>query len=999
MSEGDPMTESGVPITASEVQLDWSDAPDGLAEASWIPAVLAAVRRSPDPERAARLAVRVLSETAKKFGEELQPAASGAPEVLGKIIYALCGVAPFFATFLQRYPEWLLELLGEHYTRVSSAEVLAERFERFALRTADMDPAVRLRVFKYRELARISVRECCEQWLPLERSGETLTELTHLADFLLDRSLGIAEDRVRERFGPPQWKTEDGRMVEPGFCVLGLGKLGSRELNYSSDVDLIFLRESAEGQALEEDSDKLTPDRYFARLAQDLSLIVSASTSEGFLYRVDLELRPEGSHGPIVISDRALITYYETSADAWEKAAFMKARPVAGDQQLGWRTIQALIPVIYRSTMDFSSVSAIRQLKERVAREHGQSERGFNVKIDAGGIRDIEFVAQAMQLLHAGRIPQLRRRGTQRALRELSAAGLFSSEKMQGLLDAYLFLRRLENRLQMEAECQTHLLPIEPKARMRIVRAMGFTGPEAMREFEGCLDAHQQRISEFFASFLFDSGKDRILPLFERQVPRLLMQPGMRAMIEHLAESFAQQIDSSYDPERALNNLDRFIEGVGPRRYFYELLLDRPELVLRLVTVFATSRFLSSYFASFPRLIEPVFANPDVLLLSREELYQDLKEIKETVFSQEGDDVELELEALRLFHHREILNIGVLEIGEKVERKEAERSLTEVAEICIEEALAFERRRAGGLVAVDSGGHFLVVAMGKLASREMSHGSDLDLIFLYDSACTDSSDLAQAQHEYVRLSQRLISLLQMHTSEGVCYEVDTRLRPSGNQGTLVTSIAAFERYHEARTEVWERQALLRARAVAGDSGLEHAFSQIRRKLLLRELHEDPAQEIFGIRARMERELAHETVSRRDFKTGRGGILDVESLIQYLCLLHCREHAELLEVGRVDELIARLRHLGLLESESARVLSEGWDFLQRLSNRLRIVENRSISDLDSERGDLDGIARLLGYVGTGRESGPRRRLLLDYRRHTEAIRRVYLDTLGIREDGG
>jgi glutamate-ammonia-ligase adenylyltransferase len=284
--------------------------------------------------------------------------------------------------------------------------------------------------------------------------------------------------------------------------------------------------------------------------------------------------------------------------------------------------------------------------------------------------------------------------------------------------------------------------------------------------------------------------------------------------------------------------------------------------------------------------------------------------------------------------------------------------------------------------------------MGKLATREITYGSDLDVVFLYAAAGRDDVKMLEAQEYFVRLAQKLIWALQTRTTEGICYQIDARLRPSGSQGMLVTSLDSFDRYHAASAQVWERQALLRARPIAGSAGLAREFESLRRRILRKPLPEDLGAEIHRIRLRMESEIARETAVRRDFKTGRGGILDVESIVQFLQLRHGAEHDELFSVDGTAAHLARLGRLHLLADADRATLANGWAFLQLLSSRLRIVENRSISDLDEERGDLDALALRLGYPASGRAGGPRRALLDDYRRRTSAIREVYLRVLGV-----
>ncbi|MBW2383723.1 MAG: hypothetical protein JRG92_08810 [Deltaproteobacteria bacterium] len=967
-------------------------------EPAWTAVVRAALADAPEPAAAAALADSLLevrvSDTGQSLAERLGELPAERANDIARIFAGLCGVAPFLVPHFLRHPAWILELIDDDLTQPRDRETQRHSLKATLGRNAAADPAAGLRRFKYQELARLTIRDASAGWVPLAESDMTLREISQLADALLGGALSLASASLRETIGPPRWRTVIGDHVELGFCVLGLGKLGSEELNYSSDVDLVYIHASppdpldlGAGEA-DDALSSLAPPDYFTRLAQAFGKLVTPVTVDGFLYRIDLDLRPEGAQGAIVTSVDALATYYEAWADTWERAAFMKARPVAGDIELGWRAINDVAPMIYHSTMDYGAVASIRSLKQKVEDRHGGSESGWNVKIDAGGIRDVEFVAQALQLLHGGRIPQLRERSTQRALQSLGDVGLLSRDQSSQLLDAYRFLRRTENRIQMEDERQRHVVPGTPRARLRLARAMGFVGKDAEQRFDAALEAARTEVKSIVGSTFGETASDRILELFLRNVPQLVAEPTTRGMIEALAGQFAQSIDASSDPERALNNLDRFVQGIGSRRFYYELLLDRPELVARLTSLFSSSKFLSGYLASHPRLIEPVFADADVLLLTRAELEADLAATGDAC----GDDAEAAHDALRIFQHRQILNVGLLDIADKVARDEAETSLTEIAEVCLDEALRLANAQLAssrdGTPAAAARGAYLVIGMGKLGSRELSYGSDLDLVFLYDVLPEDVDETPLAQHHFVRLTQRLISILQTPTSEGACYEIDARLRPSGNQGTLVSSLTAFRRYHDKNAEVWERQALLRARAVAGDKRLAERFESARREILARPLPGGLAAEIHRVRQRMEVELARETGRRRNFKTGRGGILDIETVVQYLLLRNGADHPELIEVNRLEVQLRELHALELIGSEDADTLLAGWTFLQTLGSRLRIAENRSISDLDGERGDLESLALQLGYESTGREGGARRALLRDYQHHTEAIRCVY-----------
>jgi len=959
-----------------------------------------ALAEGPEPASAARRVATLIEALGAADAAGLEAARESRASELRRVLLVVSAIAPFLSNFFQRHPGALLDLVEDDLRAPRSLADYRARLDAALAAAGEEEEADTLRRFKYAELARITVRDCCDDLVPEARVGEVLGELSYLAESLLSCALMRAAARTASELGPPRWRSADGSETSLGMTVLGLGKLGGEELNYSSDVDLIYVYESPAEEAgeLRDGPREFSPEEYFTRLARRFAKLVGETSGEGFLYRIDLDLRPEGSQGILVPSSNALTSYYDGWAATWEKAAFMKARPVAGDRELGWRVARAIDPMIYQASMDLGGVDAIKEMKEKIERQKGLAEGAFDIKLGRGGIRDVEFVAQALQLIHGGRVPQIRGRSAPGALRALAESGILEPNLAEELLQAYRFLRRVENRLQMEGERQTHLIPPSAEGRERLARALGYRGEGARAGFEARLDAERSRVRQVFDSLFSEDDSERVLDLFARSASRLLVVPSTRGMIEGLARRFAREISSAADPERAMNNLDRFIRGVGTRSFYWGLLLDRPELVTRLARLFGASRYLSTIFATHPQLIEPVFSDPSQLWLSKSELREAHSSILEELGSPESrDDTEVSLAALRLFQRRELVNVGLLDLAEKISASEAETALTEVAEVCLEEALALATRQLTRTSPKASqeveSGDFLVVGMGKLGSRELTYGSDLDVIFLFDVEGTDEHEVFEAQASFVRLSQKLGWALQTPTAEGVCYEVDARLRPSGNQGLLVTSLGSFQRYHAEHAQVWERQALLRSRPVAGSEQLAQAFIALRRAILQSPLREEPMAEMHRIRQRMEDELAQEVHGRWNLKTGRGGLLDVETVVQLRQLQHGRQHPELMEPEPIAEQLERIGALGLLSAEQVAVLLEGWVFLKRLSSRLRIVENRSISDLSEERSDLESVGRTLGYAPSKRTGSVRPPLLDDYRRHTEAIRRVYLDVLG------
>jgi glutamate-ammonia-ligase adenylyltransferase len=969
----------------------------GVAGNTVDPTLDAIFAAGPEPETSRIRAEQVLEAVAGFAPKRLEAARETRPEAFASVLRGLCAVAPFLVPTLCRRPALFLALIEDpDLAAPRSAERLAANLDH-ALDGAESGAFGQiLRRFHRDELARITVREADPGLVPLDRVGDVLRELSDLAELVLARATDHALAAFEEELGPPVWRGADGSEVRLPFSVLGLGKLGGGELNYASDVDLIYVHASSPAgtEPLSDGPRDLSPLEYWSRFARRLGPLIEEGSEEGFLYRVDLDLRPEGTQGAIVVSSDALATYYDGWAAGWEKAAFMKARPVAGDLDLGWRAVQAIHPMIYHSSIDVAGVSAIRDMKAKVEAAYDPTGP-FNVKTGAGGIRDVECVAQALQLLHGGRVPQVRDRSAPGALAALAAVGLLEPKRAQTLIRSYGWLRRVENRLQMAWERQTHTLPTDDPGMERLARTLYREG-DVRELFEIDLVEARRIVRGEFEALIAIGDEAHILEAFGRAVPRLIAAPEGRQTLERLARRFSDAISQCPDPERALNNLVRFVEGLGHRTFYYGLLDDRPELVPRLVRLFASSRTLSAVLATNPELIAPIFDDPGTLVPPRSELEARVAALGRQLEEEGRAPEEAGLAALRLFQQRELVNTGLLDLGGHLDQAKARHALTEIAEVCLDVGLdlAREQLRRGVPKAarVVDEGQFLVVGLGKLGSFELGYGSDLDVIFLFDVPGGTPNDILEAQEPHVRLAQKLGWALQTRTAEGVCYEVDARLRPSGNQGLLVSSFPAFVKYHGKQAAIWERQALLRARPVAGHPELAERFVAARAEILAAPLPEDGIAEIHRIRMRMEDELAREVSGRRNLKTGRGGFLDVESIAQVIQLEAGARFLDLFEPVPMPEILGRIEAHGLLDATSCDVLRKGWDFLQRLSSRLRIVENRSIADLEEERADLDSVARALGYGVSERSGTSRLPLLDDYKRHTEAIRSIYREVL-------
>ena len=915
------------------------------------------------------------------------------------------GASQALATTLRRLgANSLREVLDVE--RVEAREIVAAD-------TADRPLETRLRSLKRRHFLRIGARDL----LGLATVEDTVRELSSLADAAIEIALRGCRIRLREEYGAfPE-------AAEPRFVVLAMGKLGAAELNFSSDVDLVYLYDGADVTTKGGPRGRLDTHAWAARLAEGTTRMLQDKTEDGFVFRVDLRLRPHGQNGPVVNSLPAALLYYESWGQPWERGAMLKARAAAGDLALGEAFLNELVPFVFRRYLDFETLEEIQEMKERVHREHSRARLELDVKLGPGGIREVEFVAQALQLVHSGRDERLRVRPTLTALARLAQVDLLPKEIAEALGESYRFLRNVEHKIQIVHERQTQSLPADEEGMRRLARRLGFFPGEGespgdeTRRFRETLDAHRGRVHAEFQKLFFaarDEGERRVdaevLTLLERiydadgTASRLAtlgfrepatacrnlqailtgsggpVSPRRRRALRELAPLLFAEVRRSADPDRALHQLAGFVAAVGARTSFLALLRENPETLRLLVSLFASSYYLSSFFLRHPELLDSL-VRADVARVRKQ-----ADELRADLVSQlaSASDFEANLDTLRRFRNEEFLRVGVNDIHRLLDHHEVEEQLSDLAEVCLEAALsiaASEIEERHGSVP----GRFTVVALGKLGGRELNYNSDLDLIYLYDAGSVAGDEMT-AHEVSTRLAQRLMAVLQTNTREGTVYKIDTRLRPSGSSGALVSSLEAFRRYHETSSAVWERQALVRGRAVAGNAALGRDFEAVREEFVFgRGLTDDETAEIARLRVRMEEELAGEGPERWNLKTGRGGSVDVEFLVQILQLQHGHEHPSV-RSRKTREALRALEAAGLLPADEARCLGEGHEFLRRLENRLRIERDQPVEALAHEQ--AGALALQLDYVGSPEEAG--RALLADVSRVRESIRSVYAE---------
>ena len=891
-----------------------------------------------------------------------------------------------------------LEKPLEEYLRESSRALRG-------ISAADEDGLYRrLRLYKYRELVRLMVRDLVVG-APTEELGR---ELSHLAQAILSSALEWVRGAMTARYGRPQ---------EDGFCVLGLGKLGGEDLNFSSDVDLLYVYQ-AEGQTPGGHFGSLSNAQFYTKVAEGLTRALSAHTAEGFCFRVDLNLRPQGRSGAIALSLPATVGYYEAQGRTWERAALIKARVVAGDAELGNRLLQSLTPFVWRRTLDLSVVEALRKIKSQIdVRAQTSAE---DVKLGPGGIREIEFFINALQLLHGGRRPSLREGNSLRALRKVAREGLVASTDAEALEEAYLFLRGAENHLQMMEERQSHRLPSDAVERLKLARSLGFATWDS---YTARLAQHRNFVRLAFSQLLGKSVRDEapveplLLLAMDPEAPdelrrhaleqrgfvdpdralealgRLSRIPGSPFVFapggpEAQAIKLLAEIAKTPDPDQALFFFCDFIGRLRSPAGYLNILGGAPEVRRRLLNLFAQSEYLSKYFLRHPELVDQLVQRDDTEK-APPRLGEEL-----AIRLQRSSDVEERLTAMRRFKNEELLRIGLNDISGEMSVSEVSDQLTAVADAIVDEVLNLALHEQLERYGAPRGGTrdetLAVIALGKLGGREMGYHSDLDLLFVYSGSGTDETTGGSrgriSHHEFfAKLVQRFLYFMQLQLREGDLYKVDTRLRPSGNQGTLVVRQEAFREHHQRRGQIWERQSLIKARALAGDPAFARQLltAVIEPLVYERPLPIEAGAEIERLRKRVELEISRETAEQLDPKSGYGGLVDVEFATQYLQLLHGGRFPSV-RTGNTLEALRRLESEGCIGAREATLLSDGYIFHRRLENRLRLVQGDAMARLPTSGRPLALLARRLGYRGpTAGEA-----FLTEYHQHRESIRLAY-----------
>lgn len=860
------------------------------------------------------------------------------------------------------------------------------------------------------EKARIALRELLPTSLGGAHVETTSLELSQLADAVLGLALREAEAETEERYGPPL--RADGERAE--LVVLGMGKLGGNELNAGSDVDLIFIYDTDEGES------RVSLHEHFTRVTRRLVQLIDTPSADGLIWRVDLRLRPEGSQGPLVNSVAAAERYYETWGRLWERSALLRSRRSAGSVKLGQLLEREVItPFVFRHEVDPQIAAGLADLVHRSRRELSPSlER--DLKLGPGGIREAEFFVQSLQLIWGGQQPLVRKKNTLEALARLRNRGLVSDREARSTASAYVLLRKVEHRIQWMTGLQTHLLPEEGPELERLARSLRFPKAEVLlseleraradvhRVFQA-LAPHSSPVSRpsRYAALVaaLDSGRDALLAASEGVYPNAdvvehllalarrpddLLGAVTRERYPSLAERVLEAVATSSDAEQAAQYLRSFFARFLSPAPYVAALAEDPIALRRLVTVLGASVFVGEALTARPDFADVVLFGEDVVTSPSEAVESEIQ-AQLAALPDDAEPYERQealVTGLRIAKRRLMVEVAAADLEGTLGMREVMLLLSLLADEELQRAAEFELGPGSSGLAV--------IALGKLGGRELGYGSDLDVLFIYDPQKAPNPEEAGAY--FARKAQRIIHLISEPNAAGPGYDLDTRLRPSGSQGMLVTSLESFARYHAVRLEgaaelgpgvqwsgaAWERQTLLRARYCAGDRALGERAIQIAERAAY-DAGAPPAGELRRLRARMEKELGRERSDRYDLKTGRGGLLDVEFAVQWLQMVHGKDPA--VRTTDTTEAIEALYRRGYLARAEYETFREGYRFLRRLEQRIHVLRGAGSSALELRSRGLQHLARRMGY-----RDGPGERaldqLLERYRDVTTEVREAF-----------
>jgi glutamate-ammonia-ligase adenylyltransferase len=959
---------------------------------------------SPDPDGALNLFERYLQAAPP----ELPQTIAASPTALTYLV-AIFGYSSVLAETFLSHPSLALQFATEkNFTRLKSREDLMQDYARFSTTQTDLWLSAHLAQFKRRNYLRLVLKDV----LRISTLAETTFELSALADVILANALLYCDQELKKRYGEPQYRDAQGRIAISRFAIVSLGKLGGNELNYSSDIDLLFLYSNdGETSGGNEPDSIITNKEYFIRLANAITRTITQSTPYGQVFRVDLRLRPEGDQGDLTISLRSALEYYEHRARDWELQMLIKARHSAGDERLTRQFLHGVESYIYGTPADFTAIESVLLARERISKKLRESRHdSIDVKLHRGGIRDIEFLAQCLQRLHGGRDPWVRSGGTLLALRKLNDKGLISDEDFASLTTAYEFLRKVEHRIQLDMGQQSHRLPSDPAALYRLACRVQMDGtpdaaPPPSKGSPGELLVEQlqavfHKVDSIYERIIHPRAALAPPQTFNLHPPSsldgaaLVNFPDALAFLESQSPDLARHLREAQLSARARPNLARFLASLYASPEAFSQAIKHPDLWAHALQVIGTSDYLADLLIHHPEdMVCLEMLNGDGPIPALQALFE-LEPPAGSVarfapYAWAGNrnwDVREQMSMLRRQFRTEKIALGGHDCREAEPVAVMLRRWSLSAGRCISSALeaAYSALAQTGARVNALQAPFMILGLGRLGLTEFDLGSDADLVFICSNAVSE-----EERGFYTQVAGKMIEVLSAYTRDGTLFSVDTRLRPLGQEGELVVTEEGLLGYLATTAQAWEGLTYLKALPIAGNLQLgDHLAGCIEQQVYER-FNGDPRLEdrLLDMRRRLEREVA---ASASNPKTAPGGIYDVDYAVSYVRLKH-QVH---IEPGH--SLAGQARMLAgnnLLGHEDAQAFLEGVCFLRSFDHAARLVTGRSAEGLPTHAGHAEMVEQILrrwGLIEGGGSSASLAALL----RHTQSsVRGVYRRVVG------
>ena len=870
-----------------------------------------------------------------------------------QLIQSLWEQSSYCERLCHKYPHWLTELVQVGSGSLERS-IIADKVNQ-AISGVNDETLLKQRL---REIRHQMLLQIC--WKDLILKAEVfdiLQELSALADACVNVAADWMRSSLSEKYGVP--RTEQNQQVN--FIVIAMGKLGGDELNFSSDIDVMFCY-SESGQTDGEQS--ISNQEFFTQFAQGVIRILSDVTADGFVYRVDCRLRPFGESGPLVVNFNHVEDYLQTHGREWERYAFVKARVVYGEPRDKQQFDEIVASFVYRKYIDFGVINTLREMKDLIAQQMTKKGNLNNIKLGIGGIREIEFIVQFFQLVHGGQNPRLQSRKIIEVLHEIEATGYLSEQDVNELVSAYRFLRCVENRLQMFNDEQTHVIPENQKQLQVLSESMSFL---TVNDFQQTLKMHTDAVNKVFAQIRSDDQQEdnyadiwkkisqldelddaqslgiseykEIVPVAEK-IHALMKSSAYRNQDEEgrhrldmFMPCFLRELNQVDSPALAINRLALLLQNILRRSAYLVLLYENQQVLKQLIAVTSSSPWIASHLTSYPLLLDELVVNSeDEYLLTQEEIKQ---QFANEILAYEQLDYDVILERVRLFKHARELRVACADVQGKIPVMKVSDQLSWTAEALVDGCVKYLERSYDSSMK----DNLAVIAFGKLGGLELSYGSDLDLVYIAQNE-QQTAYSEQAKVPYVikisKFAQRLTQILTLQTVSGRLYDVDTRLRPDGESGAIAPSFAFVEDYYKSRAWTWELQALVRARCVAGSAEVREQFANMREKILCQSRdNKKLALEVLEMRAKMLKTKASKASGVFHLKNDEGGITDIEFMVQYAVLAHAYKDNSLCVYSDNVRLLERLAGGGFISSSMATELSDIYCRFRNIMHRIAL----------------------------------------------------------------